>query len=99
MGMFSAKPLPADIRARGPGAYIWRTGILSWGLPMSITMTIVDRYRGEGLSLGGAPWVDVLADLGFALFFFGLLGGALFGWLMWRAGTRASLPQNPPPTA
>jgi hypothetical protein len=99
MGILSVQPIPPEVRAKGRDDYIWRTGILGWGLPVSIVMTIVDLYRGKGVSLGGPPWADALATFGGALFFFGLLGGWSFGYVMWRAGTRSSLPESPPPKA
>jgi predicted permease len=64
--------------------FIWKHGVLQFGLPLSIFVSLVQFWRDPG---GGAGYTMLAADV------FGLLlgivagalvGGFLFGFLFWH---------------
>lgn len=60
------------IRSRGLRRYVLVQGVLLYGLPMFVIMSVLLHREGQPL------WL-----LGVSLLLW-LLGGALFGWLLWR---------------
>jgi hypothetical protein len=62
-------------RQKGRKTFILVNGVLSWGLPMFIVMTFFVHRRPDGVH---SPWMILVSAILWAL------GGALFGWIMWR---------------
>jgi hypothetical protein len=67
-------------RLKGKWRFILLTGVLSWGLPMFVVMTFVVNQQPSGSSpslsmilMSATIWA---------------LGGALFGWAMWKVSER-----------
>jgi hypothetical protein len=60
------------VRARGKGRYILASGVLSYGLPMFVFMTFFVHRNDLGPGF-----------IGFSAIMW-LLGGALFGTIMWH---------------
>ena len=59
-------------RKQGVRAYVFRQGMLLYGLPMFVISSVITYREGQ------ASW---LPAVGLLLW---LKGGALFGWLLWR---------------
>jgi len=59
-------------RRQGRWSYVWKQGVLLYGLPMFVIMSLLTHRDGQPL------WL-----LGVALLLW-LLGGAAFGWLLWQ---------------
>jgi hypothetical protein len=68
----------AKVRARGKWRYIGMAGVLQWGLPMLVVLTIGRALSGKNVL--ERPVVQILVCLA---------GGAIFGWLQWRTKERA----------
>jgi hypothetical protein len=76
--------------ANGLAWYVWIRGVLWWGVPMFITMTLVlgpllqpspDSYSYPKLLIGAVCW---------------LLGGVVFGWFLWLWNKRRYGLTTPP---
>lgn len=59
-------------RRHGVWPYVWKQGVLLYGLPMFVITSVLLHRQGQ------PAWL-----LGVSLLFW-LSGGALFGWLLWR---------------
>ncbi|MFO1096064.1 MAG: hypothetical protein U0992_22575 [Planctomycetaceae bacterium] len=66
-----------SIRKHGRRAYIIKFGILGWGIPVSLVLTIWDWYRG-------LPVSELAVPLALRLVLFGIIGGIAFGACMWK---------------
>ena len=69
----------AVTRVQGQRSYVWRVGILQWGLIMFGAM------GGSQLAQNPSRWLFILA-INFPLW---LLGGFLFGLLTWYLSERS----------
>jgi len=66
----------------GRNRYIWRKGVLLWGLSMFVVMALVVplvmgttavEYQSSNLAIDAIIW---------------LIGGAVYGYLVWRSNIR-----------
>jgi hypothetical protein len=64
-------------RKSGRKAYIVKSGIFGWGIPVALAVTGLDWYHGTPVSELGVP-------LAIRLVLFGLVGGIAFGAVMWK---------------
>jgi hypothetical protein len=64
-------------RKSGRKAYIVKSGILGWGIPVAIAVTALDWYHGTPLNELAVPFA-------IRLVLFGLVGGIAFGAAMWK---------------
>lgn len=64
-------------RKSGRKAYIVKSGILGWGIPVAIAVTGLDWYHGTPLNELAVPFA-------IRLILFGLVGGIAFGAVMWK---------------
>lgn len=71
-----------QVAKQGKTRFIWFRGVLSWGLPMFILMTLLFPLLLDSTDVGYS-WSRIL---------FGAIiwsvGGYAFGWVMWRAGVK-----------
>ena len=75
-------------RARGKWSFVWRAGVLAWGLTSAFIWSAVMAW-GDGWSLQAFLWHFRLAVIGFPL------GGILFGLFVWWWSERNYRRQSP----
>lgn len=66
--------------------FVWRIGVLRFGLGLAALSIAEDLF--STVKSTERSWGDFTLDLLLNLLFFGLLGGYLFGRLMWYFGAR-----------
>jgi hypothetical protein len=67
----------ASSRQQGLKSFIVKYGILGWGIPVALAVTVWDW-------ISGTPVTDLAVPLAIRLVLFGLLGGIAFGAFMWK---------------
>ena len=74
----------AQLRARGKRAFIWRVGILGWGLTvllLTLLWSAILQPLLTGADFPSAPEVALRAVIGAPIW---AIGGYLFGLWMWK---------------
>lgn len=61
--------------------FIWQKGVLGFGLTVAFLVTLVEAIFQIR---SGLNWFTFLLDLVLNLVFFGLIGGYLWGYIMWE---------------
>jgi phosphate/sulfate permease len=71
------------MKSIGKKKYIWFNGIIKWGLPMAISMTIVLQMLDDGISLYSLSNQNFMRRLIINLIVFPL-GGYVTATILWR---------------
>ena len=88
MSLLKPDVVKPPLRTVGRGMYIWKQGVLGFGVPAALAKTVWDYVRDHGWTLGGLASSGTLADLALNLAFLGIAGGYVFGELRWHLSER-----------
>jgi hypothetical protein len=80
--------LSPRFEARGRSWFIWRVGVVGWGLPTAILSTVSLHVFRYGFMFSGPYLVGFVMHLVIFLLGVGIIGGYLWGAIYWSIATR-----------
>ncbi|OLS38133.1 hypothetical protein BTR22_06440 [Alkalihalophilus pseudofirmus] len=90
--MFSQKKTLEEIKNKGKWHFILTEGVLSWGITTAVLFYLFMNFIEHGMNFSMYITDGWIIDFASILFAF-LIGGLLFGWVMWKLVER-KLPKD-----
>jgi hypothetical protein len=82
--------LAPEIARLGRSGFVWKFGVLGFGLPTALLGSVVYFLARFGLEFSVADVAGLLIPLVLVLLIVGLLGGYVWGRLYWALAQRSS---------